>query len=40
MSNAFYHRGLTIEFDAHIPRLTVDGQEVPLPSDGPERGVL
>jgi pentapeptide repeat protein len=32
MDNPFYHRGLTIEFDAHIPRLTVDGQEVPLPS--------
>jgi hypothetical protein len=40
MSNAFYHRGLTIEFDAHIPRLTVDGQEVPLPSTASERVVL
>src|SRR5262245_51687244 len=28
MSKVFYHRGLTIEFDAHIPRLTVDGQEI------------
>ena len=40
MSNAFYYRGLTIEFDAHIPRLTVDGQEVPLPSATPEQAVL
>jgi hypothetical protein len=28
MAKAFYHHGLTIEFDAHIPRLTVDGQEI------------
>jgi Pentapeptide repeats (8 copies) len=40
MSNAFYHRGLTIEFDAHIPRLTVDGQEVPLPSDASQTVLL
>jgi hypothetical protein len=31
MAKAFYHRGLTIEFDAQIPRLTVDGQEIPPP---------
>jgi hypothetical protein len=40
ISNAFYYRALTIEFDAHIPRLTVDGQEVPLPSATPEQAVL
>jgi len=28
MAKAFYHHGLTIEFDAQIPRLTVDGQEI------------
>jgi uncharacterized protein YjbI with pentapeptide repeats len=37
---AVYYRGLTVEFDAHIPRLTVDGQQVPLPSATSERAVL
>jgi hypothetical protein len=31
MAQAFYHRGLTIEYDGDISRLMVDGQEVPLP---------
>jgi hypothetical protein len=30
MAKAFYHHGLTIEFDAQIPRLTVDGQEIAI----------
>jgi hypothetical protein len=37
MSDVIYYRGLTIEFDAQIPRLMVDGQEVPLPSATPDQ---
>jgi hypothetical protein len=33
MSRAFYHRGVAIEFDEHVPRLTIDGQPIPLPPD-------
>ena len=40
MSNPIYYHGLTIEFDAHIPRLTVDGQEIPLPADTADQGRL
>ena len=29
MADAFYHRGLSIEFDPSIPRLTIDGRKVP-----------
>ncbi|MFL5313274.1 MAG: pentapeptide repeat-containing protein [Myxococcales bacterium] len=32
MSKAFFYRGLSVEFDTDIPRLTVDGYEIPLPS--------
>src|SRR5215211_2881290 len=39
MANAFYYRGLTIEFHADISRLMVDGQEVPLPPVTPEQAV-
>lgn len=30
MSQAFYHRGLTIEFDSSVPRLAVEGMQVPV----------
>lgn len=40
MSDVMFHRGLTIEFDAQIPRLTVDGQEVPLPPATSEPDIL
>ena len=40
MDNPFYHRGLTIEFDSHIPRLTVDGQEIGLPPELTDRTAL
>jgi Pentapeptide repeats (8 copies) len=30
MAKACYHHGLTIEFDAQVPRLTIDGQNVPV----------
>ncbi|MFA5925078.1 MAG: pentapeptide repeat-containing protein [Methylococcaceae bacterium] len=33
---AFYHRGMTIEFNAYTKRLRIDGQEVSLPSGSPE----
>ena len=29
MSDAYYHHGLTIEFDASVPRLTIEGREIP-----------
>ena len=29
MSDAFYHKGLAIEFDPSIPRLTIDGRVLP-----------
>src|SRR5688500_4858608 len=35
MAKAFFYHGLTIEFDAHIPRLTIDGEKLPLPSQSP-----
>src|SRR5262249_17287455 len=39
MSNAFFHRGLVIEFNDQIPRLSVDGQEIPLPPSAHEPSV-
>lgn len=29
MSDAYYHHGLTIEFDISVPRLAIDGRELP-----------
>jgi Pentapeptide repeats (8 copies) len=29
MSGAYYHQGLTIEFDVSVPRLTIEGRELP-----------
>jgi hypothetical protein len=29
MADAYYHRGLTVEFDLSVPRVTVEGRELP-----------
>jgi Pentapeptide repeats (8 copies) len=32
MSDAYYHRGFTIEFDFSVPRMTIEGRELPTES--------